>query len=205
VTRVPARITAAVDLLRIHPGDTILEIGCGNGTAAALICERLGDGRLVAIDRAETQIRRARERNRAHLASGTLTLHVMALESAILPEAPFDTIFAINVNCFWLRADEPLAAVRRLLKPDGMFYVFYEHPTAAKMRDVAAVLRTNLVRAGLTIRDETATGPVYALASTLTAHECTDMAAIPEATREPDFPRSVAQHVDFSAPRSTNR
>ena len=127
------------------------------------------------------------------------------LESAILPEAPFDTIFAINVNCFWLRADEPLAAVRRLLKPDGMFYVFYEHPTAAKMRDVAAVLRTNLVRAGLTIRDETATGPVYALASTLTAHECTDMAAIPEATREPDFPRSVAQHVDFSAPRSTNR
>ncbi|MBX5446612.1 class I SAM-dependent methyltransferase [Sphaerobacter sp.] len=204
MTRVPAQIAAAVDLLRIRPEDTILEIGCGNGVAAALVCERLGNGRMVAIDRSETQIRRARERNHAHLAAGTLTLHVMTLERATLHEAPFDTIFAINVNCFWLRAEEPLAAVRRLLKRDGVFYVFYEHPTSAKMRDVASVLRTNLAHAGMTIRDETTTGPVYALASALAAQEWPDMAATPAAPPEADFPGSVAQHVDFAAPHSTN-
>lgn len=198
MARVPERIAAAVDLLQVQPDDHVLEIGCGNGTAAALVCERLGDGQLVAIDRSETEIRRARERNGAHLASGRLTLHVMALEAATLPEASFDTIFAINVNCFWLRAEEPLAAVRRLLKPDGTFFVFYQHPTPARMREIAAVLRTNLMRAGLSIRGETMTGPVYALASTPTP-------STPTASLGQNGGRSVDQRVDFGSIRSTNR
>jgi cyclopropane fatty-acyl-phospholipid synthase-like methyltransferase len=56
-TLIPQRITAAVEMLAVQARDHLLEIGCGNGAAAALVCERLGDGRLVAIDRSEKQIR----------------------------------------------------------------------------------------------------------------------------------------------------
>ncbi|MCK6629158.1 MAG: class I SAM-dependent methyltransferase [Anaerolineae bacterium] len=166
-TLIPQRIAAAVELLAVQPGDHLLEIGCGNGAAAGLVCERLGEGQLVAIDRSEKQIDLASARNRAHLESGKLILHALALESARLDEARFDKIFAINVNCFWLHSEEPLAAVKRLLKPEGTFFIFYQQPTPAKMREVASVLRANLAHAGFVIKNETETEQVYCLASIL--------------------------------------
>lgn len=164
---IPQRIAAAVELLSVQPGDHLLEIGCGNGTAATLVCDRLADGQLVALDWSEKQINLASERNRAHLESGKLSLHGMALESAALGEMQFDKIFAINVNCFWLDFEKPLEAVKRRLKPDGTFFIFYQQPTTAKMRDISLLLRDNLVQAGFVVKQETATEPVYCLASGL--------------------------------------
>ncbi|GAB4414021.1 MAG: hypothetical protein Fur0044_08610 [Anaerolineae bacterium] len=166
-TLIPQRIAAAVELLAVQPNDHLLEIGCGNGTAAGLVCERLGEGQLVAIDRPEKQIDLASARNRAYLESGKLTLYATALESATLDEAQFDKIFAINVNCFWLHYEEPLEVVKRLLKPDGAFFIFYQQPTTTKMREIASVLRTNLIRAGFVIKHETVMEQVYCLVSSL--------------------------------------
>ncbi len=163
----PERIAAAVELLAVQPHDHLLEIGCGNGAAASLVCERLANGKLVAIDRSEKQISLASKRNRAHLEAGKLTLHVMALESAALGGAQFDKIFASNVNCFWLDFKKPLAAVKQLLKPNGAFFIFYQQPGPAKMREVSSALHHNLVSTGFDIRHETATGPVYCLECTL--------------------------------------
>ncbi|NJN96297.1 MAG: hypothetical protein HC875_20380 [Anaerolineales bacterium] len=145
LTHVPQRIAAAIELLSGQPGDHVLEIGCGNGTAAAL----------------------ASERNRAHLESGKLSLYGMALESAALGEMQFDKIFAINVNCFWLDFEEPLEVVKRLLKSDGTFFIFYQQPTTAKMRDISLLLRDNLVQAGFVIKQEIITEPDYCLISSL--------------------------------------
>lgn len=166
-TRIPERIAAAVELLAVQPDDEVLEIGCGNGAAAAFVCERLADGRLVAIDRSEKQIQLASERNSACVQAGKAAFHVMALESAALGDAQFDRIFAINVNCFWLRYEQPLNAVKRLLKSDGVFFICYQQPTSAKAPDVLLVLRNNLSRMGFAIQHETATGLVYCVASTL--------------------------------------
>ena len=168
---IPKRVAAAVELLAPQPNDHVLEIGCGNGAAAALVCERLYGGSLVAIDRSEKQIGLARERLRPYLQAGRASLQVGALESAPLEDAQFDKIFAINVNCFWLRYEQPLAVIRRILKPNGAFFIFYEHPTTAKMIEVAPVLRTNLVQSGFAIRQETMSGPVYCLASSPQAEE----------------------------------
>lgn len=167
LTQVPVRIAAAVDLLAVRSSDHVLEIGCGNGAAAALVCERLGDdGRLVGIDRSETQISLARQHNRACIEAGKVVFHVMALEDATPDNAPFDVIFAINVSAFWLRFEKPLAAVQRMLKPDGAFYLFYEHPAMAKAREVPPVLRANLTDAGFIIEHESSNA-VYCLKSTL--------------------------------------
>jgi protein-L-isoaspartate O-methyltransferase len=59
---VPERVRWAVERLAVQPSDRVLEIGCGSGVAATMICERLVEGQMLAIDRSEVQIERARRR-----------------------------------------------------------------------------------------------------------------------------------------------
>lgn len=88
-TAVPERLAWAVETMAIGPDERVLEIGCGTGVAVALIARlfdgpaddargRRGRGQIVGIDRSQTMIARARERNAAHLASGCVQLHTAA-------------------------------------------------------------------------------------------------------------------------------
>ena len=144
---VPERIRWAVETLAVRPGDRVLEIGCGSGVAASLVCDRLDEGRMLAIDRSATQIERARRRNHAHLASGRLGLETADIADLDMEDGGrFDKVFAINVNVFWLGpATKELSRVRRALAPDGRLFLFYEPPGAERARQVvervAAVLR----------------------------------------------------------------
>jgi cyclopropane fatty-acyl-phospholipid synthase-like methyltransferase len=128
----------AVETLAVQPGDRVLEIGCGSGVATAMICERLVQGQMRAIDRSAIQIERARRRNEAHLASGRLSLQTVELADLDLGCARFDKIFAINVNLFWLGpARAEIDAVRRALAPGGRLFLFYETPAPERARHAA--------------------------------------------------------------------
>ena len=59
---IPPRIRWAVDLMDVQPSDHVLEIGCGPGFGAELICERLETGKLFAIDRSESGVDRTKRR-----------------------------------------------------------------------------------------------------------------------------------------------
>ena len=137
MTRVPERVRWAIETLGVQPGDRVLEIGCGSGVAAALICERLADGRMLANDRTQIQIEHAARLNAAHVASGRLSLETVELADLAVADARFDKVFAINVNLFWLGpATAELAAVRRALAPGGTLFLFYEAPAPETARRV---------------------------------------------------------------------
>jgi SAM-dependent methyltransferase len=119
-----------IELLDPAPDERILEIGCGSGVAAALICKRLQDGHLTAIDRSSTAIARASRRNAAALAEGKLDLRQVDL-AGLAPENKkrFDAALAVNVNLFWTGpADIELTVIRQALRPDGRLVLVYETP-----------------------------------------------------------------------------
>jgi cyclopropane fatty-acyl-phospholipid synthase-like methyltransferase len=147
--RVPERVRVAVEALAVDPGERLLEIGCGSGVAASLVCERLRGGTMLAIDRSEKQIERARRRNERHLVSGRLALAPVALADLDLGERRFDKIFAVNVNVFWTeRAATEIAKVSEALASGGTLLLFYESPGAARARDAAERAAANLRSGG---------------------------------------------------------
>ncbi|ATQ42727.1 SAM-dependent methyltransferase [Caulobacter mirabilis] len=148
---VPTRIAWAVDRLSIRPDETLLEIGCGRGVAAGLVCARLGEGRLVAIDRSDTAVAAARAANAAWIAAGRLEVIAADMTGDALRDRRFDAVFAINVNLFWTAPDAAVPAVRGLLKPGGRLLLVYETPGRARAEDLAARLPALLSAGGLTV------------------------------------------------------
>jgi ubiquinone/menaquinone biosynthesis C-methylase UbiE len=141
------RLAWAVDALAVEPGDRILEVGCGHGVAATLVCERLDGGRLTAIDRSAKMIDMATRRNEQHVAAGRAVFETVALERADFGDQRFDKVFGVHVAALW-RSAQALEAVRRHLAPGGALYVINQAPgwrsTADARRsaeEVAAELR----------------------------------------------------------------
>ncbi len=106
------RLTRVVESLELDPADLVLEIGCGHGVAASLVCERLDGGTYTAIDRSETMIAMATRRNQAHVDSGKAAFLVAHLEEADLGDRRFDRVFAVRVGLPERGARDRRAAAR---------------------------------------------------------------------------------------------
>lgn len=156
--KIPERLRWAVETLAIQPADHVLEIGCGNGTAAVLVCERLTSGTLTAIDRSETQLAYARANNLASINAGAVSFQRAELETADFGTTLFDKIFAVNVNLFWIKPEKELAVVRQRLAPGGTLGLFYEPPDAAKVQEIVDKVSANLKANGFTVREVVRSG-----------------------------------------------
>jgi ubiquinone/menaquinone biosynthesis C-methylase UbiE len=131
------RIAWAVDALDVAPTDRLLEVGCGHGVAATLVCERLDGGRLTAIDRSAKMIDMATRRNEEHVAAGRARFETVALERADFGEERFDKVFGVHVSALW-RSDGALAVVRRHLDPGAALYVINQAPGWKRAADARA-------------------------------------------------------------------
>ena len=125
------RLRAIVARLDIQPDERVLEIGCGHGVAATLVCERLETGRLTAIDRSPKMIEAARKRNARYVEAGTAEFLVAALEDADLGERRFDRIFAVRVGLFDREPERARRLAERWLAPGGSGAAFFDRPGAA--------------------------------------------------------------------------
>ena len=120
------RLRAVVDQLGIRPGARVLEIGCGHGVAATLVCERLDGGRLTAVDRSPKMIAAARRRNAAYVEAGTAEFLVRSLEQLDLGDRRFDTIFAVRVGLFHREPARARRLVEPWLAPGGKLFTVFD-------------------------------------------------------------------------------
>ncbi len=122
------RLRSIVEQLRIRPDDRVLEIGCGHGVAATLVCDRLEGGRLIAIDRSPKMIEAASRRNAPYVEAGKAEFLVASLEELELGERRFDKVFAIRVGLFHRDPQRAHALAQRWLAPGGEVFAFFDPP-----------------------------------------------------------------------------
>jgi ubiquinone/menaquinone biosynthesis C-methylase UbiE len=123
------RLRSVVERLDIRPDDRVLEIGCGHGVAASLVCERLEEGRLTAVDRSTKMTQAAARRNAAYIEAGRAEFLVASLEDLDLGDRRFDKIFAVRVGLFHRDPERARSLVERWLAPGGAVFVFYDPPS----------------------------------------------------------------------------
>ncbi|AFL53548.1 SAM-dependent methyltransferase [Sinorhizobium fredii] len=146
------RIGWAVEMLAPKPAERILEIGCGHGVAATMVCDRLIDGRMLAIDRSAAMIEAARRRNAAFVAAGRAEFQVAELARADFGNAVFDKVFALRVGIFARgNPERELSVLRRHLAPQGRLFLFHDEPTRGA-RDLVGCLEAGLSRNGWTVQ-----------------------------------------------------
>jgi ubiquinone/menaquinone biosynthesis C-methylase UbiE len=116
-----ARLTG-LRLLRVRPGERVLELGCGDGEALIALARAVGpDGQVAGLDLSPEMIRRARSRLRRERLAGRTELAVADACAIPFPDGSFDAVFlAFTLELF----DTPeipivLAECRRVLRPGG--------------------------------------------------------------------------------------
>jgi len=118
--------TAGLDLLRVQPGERVLEIGCGAGGALVALAAAVGPaGCVVGLDLSPGMIRQASARLRRAGLTDRAVMLVGDATSVPRPDVSFDALFmAFTLELF----DTPeiplvLAECRRLLRPGGRIAV----------------------------------------------------------------------------------
>jgi ubiquinone/menaquinone biosynthesis C-methylase UbiE len=102
----------------LKSADAVLEFGCGTGATAVKLAPSVA--RYVATDVSPEMIAIARERAQAQSASN-IEFAVATPEAASLTDASFDAALGFNILHLLPARADALAAVRRLLKPGGVF------------------------------------------------------------------------------------
>lgn len=122
------RIREFVQSMEVQPTDRVLEIGCGHGVAAALICQKLQSGSYVGVDRSSKMIDAADKRNERFVAAGIARFVLADLDALDLGDLKFDKVLAMRVRVFHDKPSEATGIVNRWLAPHGKLFVQYDEP-----------------------------------------------------------------------------
>lgn len=106
------RLRLIVEAMDLQSDDQVLEIGCGHGVAATLICEKLRGGHLLAIDRSKKMIDAAVRRNKEFIEAGKAEFRVADVMKFDPGPQRFDKILAIRVGVLYRDGPRHVATLR---------------------------------------------------------------------------------------------
>jgi len=108
-----------LDALAVRPGQTVCDMGCGNGFYTLELARRVGPrGTVYAVDVQPEMLRMLAERAAAEALANIRPVLGTAVDPR-LPEAALDMVLCVDVYHEFSHPEEMLRRIRASLKPDG--------------------------------------------------------------------------------------
>jgi ubiquinone/menaquinone biosynthesis C-methylase UbiE len=144
------------NLARIQPGEEVLDVGCGTGTLAIEVQQRVGaTGRVFGVDPPGTQ-QIARARSKAARRNVPIDFQIGVIEQIAFPDQTFDVVLS-TLMMHHLPTSlkrQGLAEIARVLKPGGRLVIadfkrkqerqgqaVRFHAGGSSMQDLAALVK----------------------------------------------------------------
>lgn len=106
----------AADLVGVHPGDTVVDVGCGPGAAAREAARR--GARVTGVDPSGVMLRTARWTSLGHR-PGSIEWVEGVAESLPLDDGSASVLWSLSTVHHWHDVDQGLAEAARVLAPAG--------------------------------------------------------------------------------------
>jgi ubiquinone/menaquinone biosynthesis C-methylase UbiE len=120
--------TEAVDALALSPGDSVLDVGCGDGINFPRLRADVGSsGQVVGVDYSAGMVSQARERARGADWENVHVLHGDAQHLGIRPDA-FDAVLSTMAVSAMPRPEQVAREVARTLRPGGRIALLDARP-----------------------------------------------------------------------------
>ncbi len=112
----PAKLLAALD---IRPGQTVCDLGCGNGFYSLALAEQVGPkGKILAVDIQREMLQMLKERAEARSIPNIKTIKGKVNDPR-LPVGEVDLVLLVDVYHEFSHPAEMLAKMRESLRPEG--------------------------------------------------------------------------------------
>ena len=104
----------------IHPGDRILDIGCGGGIDSLLAAQRVGSGgEVIGVDMTPEMLRLARKNAEAAGLSNLEFVEGMAEDMSFIPDESLDEVISNGVINLTSDKKRVFAEIQRVLRAGG--------------------------------------------------------------------------------------
>ena len=113
------RVSVLMEALGVEPGQTVCDLGCGNGYHALRLARRVGaSGKVYAVDIQQPMLDMLKERS-AKAGLENIELILGGTADPKIPDGSCDLILLVDVYHELSDPETMLAKMRRALKPDG--------------------------------------------------------------------------------------
>ena len=113
----------AVEQLDIPDQSTIVDVGCGTGSALRYAAAKMKDGNLIGIDPVPSMIEIAKEISKEKMIDLLIDFKVGSAEDIPLDDVIAELVFAFDSIDHWQDVRKGLHEILRILKPGGKFII----------------------------------------------------------------------------------
>lgn len=114
-----------LNLIGIHDGWTMLDVGCGGGATLKRLLKRSSESHVYGIDISQESVAKARKVN-ADVLDKQVFVGQGSAENLPYGDNRFDLVTAVETVYFWPNLPDCLQEVVRVLKPGGKFVILVE-------------------------------------------------------------------------------
>ena len=113
----------ALDYLNLPDQSTIVDVGCGTGSALRHAAAKVTNGNLIGIDPVPRMIEIAKELTKENETSYQINFEVGSAEDLPVEDSIADIVLAFDSIDHWNDIQHGLNEVLRILKPEGKFII----------------------------------------------------------------------------------